>query len=59
VLDGLGAMREIRKREKEQAYFSKRLPVIAVTANVRKEQIDTAITAGAVSTRSLLAVVLY
>ncbi|CAN9093973.1 unnamed protein product [Alternaria alternata] len=47
VLDGLGAMREIRRREKEQVYASERLPVIAVTANVRKEQIDTAIAAGA------------
>jgi CheY-like chemotaxis protein len=47
----LGAMREIRKREQEQGLpSSERLPVIAVTANVRKEQIDTAITAGAVST---------
>jgi PAS domain S-box-containing protein len=51
VLDGLGAMREIRKREQEQGLpSSERLPVIAVTANVRKEQIDTAIAAGAVST---------
>ncbi|KAI4661935.1 uncharacterized protein J4E78_004725 [Alternaria triticimaculans] len=48
VLDGLGAMREIRKREEEQGVLSsERLPVIAVTANVRKEQIDTAIAAGA------------
>jgi CheY-like chemotaxis protein len=54
VLDGLGAMREIRRREKEQVYASERLPVIAVTANVRKEQIDTAIAAGAVSTQRLL-----
>jgi PAS domain S-box-containing protein len=50
VLDGLGAMREIRKREQERGVqSSERLPVIAVTANVRKEQIDTAIVAGAVS----------
>jgi CheY-like chemotaxis protein len=58
VLDGLGAMRQIRNREltgeglantKEASKKSgERLPIIAVTANVRKEQIDTAIAAGAV-----------
>ncbi|OAL53988.1 putative histidine kinase HHK15p [Pyrenochaeta sp. DS3sAY3a] len=58
ILDGLGAMRRIRQKEESgdgllgQALGSKsspaaRLPIIAVTANVRKEQIDTAIAAGA------------
>lgn len=66
VLDGVGAMRQIRQRELERTEEKeedegrqmlhggkvkgrKRLPIIAVTANVRKEQIDTAIAAGAVS----------
>jgi CheY-like chemotaxis protein len=53
VLNGLAAMREIRKRELgregELGHRERpRLPVIAVTANVRKEQIDSAIAAGAV-----------
>lgn len=59
ILDGLGAMRRIRQKEESgdgllgQALSSKssptaRLPIIAVTANVRKEQIDDAIAAGAV-----------
>ncbi|KAF1851401.1 putative histidine kinase-like protein M3YPp [Cucurbitaria berberidis CBS 394.84] len=58
VLDGLDAMRQIRKKEMagegllgraigSRPNMSARLPIIAVTANVRKEQIDTAITAGA------------
>ncbi|KAH7394557.1 hypothetical protein BKA66DRAFT_411005 [Pyrenochaeta sp. MPI-SDFR-AT-0127] len=54
VLDGLGAIRRLRENELAgegrvgQARRSgARLPVIAVTANVRKEQIDTAIAAGA------------
>ncbi|RMZ67390.1 autoinducer 2 sensor kinase phosphatase luxQ [Pyrenophora seminiperda CCB06] len=46
VLDGLGAMRRIRHREVALGSEA-RLPIIAVTANVRKEQIDTAIAAGA------------
>jgi CheY-like chemotaxis protein len=49
VLDGLGAMRRIRQGELEREGPPTRLPVIAVTANVRKEQIDSAIAAGAVS----------
>ncbi|KAF2638206.1 putative histidine kinase HHK15p [Massarina eburnea CBS 473.64] len=58
VLNGLAAMQEIRKRELEgegllgQAMEISnrgggRLPIIAVTANVRQEQIDSAMTAGA------------
>lgn len=53
VLNGLAAMKEIRKRElgREGQLGQRersRLPVVAVTANVRKEQIDSAIAAGAV-----------
>jgi CheY-like chemotaxis protein len=63
VLSGLDAMRRIRAKEVEQANASqagewKRLPIIAVTANVRKEQMDTAINAGAVSTVFLLLIYL-
>ncbi|KAF1832600.1 hypothetical protein BDW02DRAFT_421108 [Decorospora gaudefroyi] len=47
VLDGLGAMRRIRQKELERTDASVRLPIIAVTANVRKEQIEIAIAAGA------------
>ncbi|KAF2799727.1 hypothetical protein K505DRAFT_356319 [Melanomma pulvis-pyrius CBS 109.77] len=52
VLNGIDAMREIRKREREGegllgARMGPRLPMIAVTANVRQEQIDTALSAGA------------
>ncbi|KAH6530217.1 hypothetical protein HBI81_097810 [Parastagonospora nodorum] len=58
VLDGLSATTRIRERELScegllgQAMLSgpragSRLPIIVVTANVRKEQIDTAIAAGA------------
>lgn len=61
VLDGLAATRTIRQKEMAgegllgEAMSASgprggaRLPIIAVTANVRKEQIDTAIAAGAVS----------
>ncbi|KAH7086354.1 histidine kinase-like ATPase [Paraphoma chrysanthemicola] len=58
VLDGLATMREIRQRERTGRGLLRsstgpkigagaRLPLIAVTANVRQEQIDTAISAGA------------
>ncbi|KAF2128163.1 hypothetical protein P153DRAFT_294133 [Dothidotthia symphoricarpi CBS 119687] len=58
VMNGLEAMRRIRKKEATGeswvdqspdpcARRPTRLPVIAVTANVRQEQIDTAIAAGA------------
>lgn len=46
VLDGLEAMRRFRRKELDQARPI-RIPIIAVTANVRKEQIDTAMAAGA------------
>jgi CheY-like chemotaxis protein len=52
VLDGLAAIQAIRKKEASEETADEglrvdRLPIIAVTANVRKEQIDTAIAAGA------------
>ncbi|KAF1973670.1 putative histidine kinase HHK15p [Bimuria novae-zelandiae CBS 107.79] len=58
VLNGLEATKAIRKREAESEGLlgqamemgvrgGQRLPIIAVTANVRQEQIRTAITAGA------------
>ena len=60
VMDGLEATQAIRKRESEGAGLlgqaiemgargGQRLPIIAVTANVRQEQINSAISAGAVS----------
>jgi PAS domain S-box-containing protein len=52
VMDGLTAMQEIRKRQKVNK-LPEQLPIIAVTANVRQEQIDTALEAGAVSANSL------
>lgn len=59
VMDGLEAMRRIRKKEVAgEGLLGKtinsgvkrraRLPIIAVTANVRQEKIDTAVAAGAV-----------
>ncbi|KAF2868646.1 autoinducer 2 sensor kinase/phosphatase luxQ [Massariosphaeria phaeospora] len=58
VLNGLAAMQEIRKREVDREGLlgqalndglrgEQRLPIIAVTANVRQEQIDNAIAVGA------------
>lgn len=46
VLDGLEAMRRVRQKEADEGHFT-RLPIIAVTANVRKEQIEAAMIAGA------------
>lgn len=56
VLDGLTATRSIRQRElagegllgKTGSRAGTRIPVIAVTANVRDEQIKAAIEAGSV-----------
>lgn len=54
VLDGLSATRLIRQKESQGKHLfkrhdiQKRLPVIAVTANVRDEQIKAAIEAGSV-----------
>jgi signal transduction histidine kinase/CheY-like chemotaxis protein len=47
VMDGLTAIHEIRRKQKEEQ-LAEHLPIIAVTANVRQEQIDTALAAGAV-----------
>lgn len=49
VMDGLTAVREIRKMERDGGPLSGHLPVIAVTANVRNEQITKAMDAGMVS----------
>ncbi|KAF2470863.1 uncharacterized protein BDR25DRAFT_342712 [Lindgomyces ingoldianus] len=46
VLDGLSATKEIRKRLQEGRLVNP-LPIIAVTANVRPEQIEAALAAGA------------
>jgi signal transduction histidine kinase/ActR/RegA family two-component response regulator len=46
VMDGLACTREVRDLEKAGA-LPGRLPIIAVTANVRKEQIEKALAAGA------------
>ncbi|ORY10202.1 hypothetical protein BCR34DRAFT_674341 [Clohesyomyces aquaticus] len=52
VMDGLTCTAEIRKLEAARSKEGDeekpvRMPVIAVTANVRQEQIDSAIAAGA------------
>lgn len=49
VMDGLTAVREIRKMERDGGPLSGHVPVIAVTANVRNEQITKAMDAGMVS----------
>jgi CheY-like chemotaxis protein len=46
VMDGLTATREIRSLE-QAGTIPGRTPIIAVTANVRQEQIDSAVAAGA------------
>jgi signal transduction histidine kinase/ActR/RegA family two-component response regulator len=46
VMDGLTCMREIRALEKAED-LPGRLPIIAVSANVRQEQIESALDAGA------------
>ncbi|OQO00924.1 hypothetical protein B0A48_13613 [Cryoendolithus antarcticus] len=45
IMDGLTATRRIRELEAE-GRLTTRLPIIAVTANVRQEQVDTAVQAG-------------
>lgn len=50
VMDGLTCTRKIREMEKAGS-FSRHVPVIAVTANARSEQIQTALDAGMVSGR--------
>lgn len=51
VMDGLTCARKIRELEAEGTIV-KHVPIIAVTANARLEQIETAITAGMVSRNS-------
>ena len=55
VMDGLTCSRRIREFEAE-GIIIKHLPIIAVTANVRKEQIETTIAAGMVGLVVLLMV---
>nr|OQO22684.1 hypothetical protein B0A51_10374 [Rachicladosporium sp. CCFEE 5018] len=45
IMDGLTATRRIRELE-DEGRLAKRLPIIAVTANARQEQVDTAVQAG-------------
>lgn len=51
VMDGLTCTRKIREMEHE-GKFRRHVPVIAVTANARVEQINTAMDAGMVSHRT-------
>ena len=44
-MDGLTCTREIRKLEKT-GVFTRPIPIIAITANARNEQIDSAMAAG-------------
>lgn len=48
IMDGLTCAREIRNLEKSGTIV-RHVPIIAVTANARLEQIETALTAGMVS----------
>lgn len=48
VMDGLSCAKRVRELEREGTIV-KHIPIIAVTANARMEQIQTAITAGMVS----------
>lgn len=45
ILDGLAAVRCIREMER-QGIFMRHVPVIAITANVRLEQVNKALAAG-------------
>jgi CheY-like chemotaxis protein len=53
VMDGLECTREIRRLEREDG-AKDRVPIIAVTANARKEQVEEALENGAVSARPAL-----
>ena len=48
IMDGLEATKKIREWE-EQGLLSKHVPIIAVTANAREEQIQALLNAGMVS----------
>jgi CheY-like chemotaxis protein len=45
IMDGLSASREIRSLE-EAGKLTQRIEIIAITANVRKGQVDRALDAG-------------
>jgi CheY-like chemotaxis protein len=45
VLDGLAAARQIREMERK-GIFVRHVPIIAITANVRLEQVEEALAAG-------------
>jgi CheY-like chemotaxis protein len=45
VMDGLGAVRRIRQLE-DKGDINKHIPVIAITANARQEQVAVALEAG-------------
>nr|AGS52226.1 multi-sensor hybrid histidine kinase [uncultured bacterium contig00056] len=45
-MDGIEATKQIRKFEKDEVVFNKRIPIIAMTANVFKEDIESCIAAG-------------
>lgn len=53
IMDGLTCTRKIREFERE-GKFVRHVPVIAVTANARSEQIETAMSAGMVSRMRIL-----
>jgi len=46
IMDGLTCTREIRRLEQE-GFLRGRVPIIAVTANARQAQVETAVEAGA------------
>lgn len=50
IMDGLTAARHIRELE-ANGVVVRHVPIIAVTANARKEQIETCLTAGMVNSR--------
>lgn len=50
IMDGLECTRQIRQLERD-GDAKKRTPIIAVTANARKEQVDEALKNGAVSSK--------
>lgn len=55
IMDGLACTRRIRDLEREGKIMG-RVPIIAVTANTRTEQIEQALEAGMVMTRDLIGV---
>jgi CheY-like chemotaxis protein len=53
VMDGLECTREIRRLERESGDMDRK-PIIAVTANARREQVEEALGNGAVSLLAFL-----